>query len=89
MEQTSPPEPLSIARVISAARVIFPKTPIVLGCMRPKGSTRGEIDVLALKAGVDAIAFPSEQAVDFVNTSGLKALFTSYCCAQIYVDISK
>ena len=59
MAKTSPPKPIEIAKVVSVARLIFPKTPLILGCMRPKGAIRGETDVLALKAGVDAVAFPS------------------------------
>ena len=43
-----------------------------MGCMRPKGSMRGETDVLALKAGVDAIAFPSEEAVKYAAKHGLE-----------------
>jgi uncharacterized radical SAM superfamily protein len=88
MEKTSPPKPLDIAKVAAVARLMFPKTPLVLGCMRPKGSLRRETDVLALKAGVDGVAFPSEQAVTYVQNRGNKILFSPYCCAQIYVDFA-
>ncbi|MFZ1039459.1 MAG: radical SAM protein, partial [Candidatus Bathyarchaeia archaeon] len=37
MSNVKPPEPLDIAKVIAAARLMLPTTPIVLGCMRPKG----------------------------------------------------
>jgi uncharacterized radical SAM superfamily protein len=59
MAQTTPPKPIDIAKVTALARQMFPQTPLTLGCMRPKGAVRGETDVLALKAGADAIAFPS------------------------------
>jgi len=65
---------------------MFPRTPLALGCVRPKGKHRAETDVLALKAGVDAIAFPSEDAVKYAETQGYELSFSSYCCAQIYVD---
>ncbi len=86
MEGVKPPLPTDIARVIATARLMFIDAPLVLGCMRPKGKHRVETDMLALKAGVDAIAFPSEEAVTYAETHGCKALFSSYCCAQIYVD---
>jgi uncharacterized radical SAM superfamily protein len=57
-----------------------------LGCVRPKGKHRAETDILALKAGVDAIAFPSEDAVKYAEEQGYEFNFSSHCCAQIYVD---
>ncbi|MGE5575386.1 MAG: radical SAM protein, partial [Ignavibacteria bacterium] len=65
MARVPPPKPIDIAKVIVIARLMFPQTPLVLGCMRPKGKDRNETDLLALKAGVDAIAFPSEAAIDY------------------------
>ena len=89
MAETPPPHPADIAKVAALARQMFPQTPLVLGCMRPKGKYRGETDVLALKAGVDAIAFPSEAAVEYAKSKGYRTLFSSYCCAQIYLDVVK
>ncbi len=86
MAKTPPPKPVEIAKVASAARLMFPQTPLILGCMRPKGAVRRETDVLALKAGVDAVAFPSEEAVKYAESKGCKTSFSSYCCAQMYID---
>ncbi|MCW4029128.1 MAG: radical SAM protein [Candidatus Bathyarchaeota archaeon] len=89
MAKTPPPSPIEIAKVAASARLMFPQTPLTLGCMRPKGAVRGETDVLALKAGVDAVAFPSDAAVEYAKTKGYKAVFSSFCCAQIYADSCK
>ena len=89
MAKTPPPNPMDIAKVAATARLMFPKTPLVLGCMRPKGANRRETDVLALKAGVDAVAFPSEEAIKYAQGEGLQIEFSSYCCAQIYLDAVK
>ena len=89
MANTAPPEPLDIAKVAAVARQMFPATPITLGCMRPKGKIRGLIDVLALKAGVDAVAFPSLEAVEYARNEGYKTVFSSLCCAQIAFDLAK
>ena len=86
MAKVPPPKPADIAKVTATARQMFPETPLILGCMRPKGKSRGETDVLALKAGVDAIAFPSEEAIKYAEGKGYGAVFSSYCCAQMYVD---
>jgi uncharacterized radical SAM superfamily protein len=87
MEGVKPPEPIDIARVTAAARLMFPTTPLVLGCMRPKGKHRTDTDILAIKAGVDAVAFPSEEAIKFVEDKDYDTVFSSLCCSQIYVDL--
>ena len=86
MAKVAPPQPFDIAKVLTLARLMFPETPLVLGCMRPKGKNRSETDVLAVKAGVDAVAFPSEAAIEYAKSKGYKTTFSSYCCAQMYVD---
>ncbi len=86
MAKVKPSQPADIAKVTATARLMFPETPLVLGCMRPKGKHRAETDILALKAGVNAIAFPSEEAIKYAEKQGYKLSFSSYCCAQIYVD---
>jgi uncharacterized radical SAM superfamily protein len=86
MAKVKPPQPADIAKVTATARLMFPQTPLALGCMRPKGKHRSEIDVLALKAGVDAIAFPSQQAVKYAENKGYVFSFSSHCCSQIYSD---
>jgi len=85
MAKVKPPQPAEIARVSTTARLMFPRTPLVLGCVRPKGKHRAETDILALKAGVDGIAFPSEEAVNYSEQQGYAVSFSSHCCAQIYV----
>jgi uncharacterized radical SAM superfamily protein len=87
MESVAPPEPFDTIRVLATARMMFPKTPLVLGCMRPRGKSRNTTDVLAIKAGVDAVAFPTEEAVRFAESCGLDVTFSSFCCAQVYSDI--
>ena len=87
MENVEPPKPSEIAKVTATARMMFPKTPLVLGCMRPKGKHRAQTDVLAIRTGVDAIAFPSEEAVRYARDQGYSVIFRPLCCSQIYADI--
>jgi hypothetical protein len=87
MQKATPPTPMDIAKVFVAARLLLPATPLVLGCMRPKGEHKVETDVLAVKAGVNAIAFPTEQAIRFAESLGLETSYSSLCCSQIFEDI--
>lgn len=89
MEDVSPPRPEEVAGVLAAARLMFPKVPVALGCMRPKGEHRVKTDVLAVRAGVNAIAFPAEEAVHLAESLGYEVVFSSLCCSQIYVDVAR
>jgi len=87
MASVRPPGSLEIARVTATARAMFPETPLVLGCMRPRDESRSQTEILAIKAGTDAIAFPTEEAVKFAESHGYVVSFSPFCCSQIYVDI--
>jgi hypothetical protein len=87
MENVSPPTPEDIARVLAAARLMLPDVPIVLGCARPKGEHKIRTDMLAVKAGVNAIAFPAEEAVKLAEALGLQTTFSPFCCSQIFQSI--
>jgi len=89
METAAPPKPIDIARVLVAARLTLPKTPLVLGCMRPKGKHKTETDVLAVKAGVNAIAFPAEKAIELAESMHIETSFSSLCCSQIFYDLKR
>lgn len=89
MEKMPPPSPEDIARVLVEARTLLSKTPIVLGCMRPTGKHRVATDILAVKAGVNAIAFPEMGAIELARTMGLEIGFSQRCCSQIYEDIGR
>jgi uncharacterized radical SAM superfamily protein len=88
MESVAPPKPMDIAKVVTVARLMFSKTPLALGCMRPKGKHRIETDILAIKAGANAIAFPTEEAIRFTEKQGYEIAFSSLCCSQIYTDMN-
>ncbi|MCW4021260.1 MAG: radical SAM protein [Candidatus Bathyarchaeota archaeon] len=87
MENVTPPSPETIIEVLVQARLMMPKVPLVLGCARPKGEHRKKTDVLAVEAGVNAIAFPSIEAVERAGELGLETSFSSLCCSQIYEQI--
>ncbi|MBS7638993.1 MAG: radical SAM protein [Candidatus Bathyarchaeia archaeon] len=89
MESIKPPPPKTVIDVLLKARWLMPNTPIALGCARPKGPHRIITDVLAVEAGVNAIAFPSVEAIEKARSMGLEMVFSQVCCSQIYRDISR
>ncbi|MFW6117674.1 MAG: radical SAM protein [Thermoproteota archaeon] len=88
MESVTPPKPMDIAKVTATTRLMFPKTPLSLGCMRPKGKHRIKTDILALKSGVNAIAFPTEEAINAAKEMDYEISFSPLCCSQVYSDFT-
>jgi len=88
MERVSPPRPLDVARVVLASRLMMPKVPLLLGCARPRGRHKVRTDILAIKAGVNGVAYPSEEACEFVEKLGLSTKFHEKCCSLIWQDLS-
>jgi hypothetical protein len=88
METFTPPNPEDIARVMVYARLLLNSVPLVLGCARPVGEHRVKTDILAVKAGVNGIVFPSRGAVHLAEETGLEPVFKPTCCSHIYQDIA-
>ena len=88
MEKVDPPSPEDITKVLVTTRLLMPNIPVALGCMRPKGKHRTRTDTLAVKAGVNAIAFPAEEAIGLAESLGLEISFSPVCCSQIFKDLT-
>lgn len=82
MEKNKPPIPEDIIRILISTRLKLPNIPIMLGCARPLGEHRVKTDILAIKAGVNGIAFPSIEAIHLAKDMGLKISFSPICCSQ-------
>ena len=81
MAHVSPPELPQLAEIFVLARRLFPKTRISLGCARPAGKYKSDVEVLAIRAGFNGIAFPGREAVGLAAELGLRAMFSDVCCA--------
>ncbi len=77
------PKPEDIAKIIALLRFIFPKTEISLGCMRPRGNIKSEVEKYAIKAGITRIEIPSKDTLQWLknNNSEIQFKFFSACCA--------
>jgi hypothetical protein len=76
----TPPSVEEIGRFFAAARRALPDTPISLGCARPLGPIKREIDRLAIDAGFSGIAYPAEGTVAYAESRGLTPQFHDACC---------
>lgn len=80
-EKVSPPSPEDVARLLAWARLKKPSLDIALGCMRPGGRYRRELDTLAVNAGVDRIVLPHPDAVAEAESRGRAIVKKGECCA--------
>ncbi|WP_425059200.1 hypothetical protein SCACP_38790 [Sporomusa carbonis] len=75
-----PPHLAETAKLLSYARLEFPDIPLHLGCMRPGGRYREEIDKWAVRVGFDTIVNPAPAAVALAEKLGLKLTRGEECC---------
>jgi hypothetical protein len=83
MEGIELPPLQEVVQIFIQAREIFPRTPLLLGCARPGGEYRAELDKAALKAGFNGLAYPSEGMITLSQKYGLKIVFSETCCSLI------
>ena len=75
------PPPLGeVADFLLTARCTLPDTSIYLGCMRPGGRYRHDLDSLAVQAGVNKVVNPASPAVRWATELGLHVHRESECC---------
>jgi len=76
----SPPKLEEVVELLKWARKTCPSIPIHLGCMRPGGRYRSEIDQWAVKIGLDTIVNPTPKAVELANELGRTIQRSEECC---------
>jgi uncharacterized radical SAM superfamily protein len=77
------PIPEDLAKIISVIRFAFPNSEISLGCMRPRGDVKIEIEKYAIEAGINRIEIPSKKTLKWAKDFHPKINyhFFSACCA--------
>lgn len=83
MAGVQPPTVAESAEIIARARVLNPTVPLSLGCARPPGEYKRQVEIKAVDAGVNGIAYPDEATIAYVLSKGLAAEFTEECCSLL------
>ena len=81
MAQVPVPAPKQVAAFLALARKELPDLSASLGCARPRGRYRRELDLLAVKAGINSLALPSEPALTYATAHGLEVVYQHTCCS--------
>jgi uncharacterized radical SAM superfamily protein len=69
----------AVAEIIAEMRLRQPEAEINLGCARQRGNTRMEL--LAIDAGVNRMALPSDEAMARARNYGLDIRYQRTCCS--------
>lgn len=75
----TPPTAEEIAEIIIKARLMMPDTILSLGCARQRGDIKKEL--LAIDAGINRMAIPSEEAIAHAKGYGLEIKYQKSCCS--------
>jgi hypothetical protein len=76
----NPPVLEEVIELLAYARINFPQIPIHLGCMRPKGRYRAELDYYAVKSGINKIVVPTSYGVKRAEELDLEINYGEECC---------
>ncbi len=79
MAKRRPPNPEAVADIIAEVRFAMPQVPVSLGCARQRGNRR--LEEMAIEAGVNHLALPSEEAVARAESYGLDISYQETCCS--------
>ena len=75
------PSSREVGRFFMDARETLPDIPVLLGCARPPGRAKFEIDAYAVMAGLNGIAHPSDGTVELAARLGRSVKVTPACCS--------
>jgi lipoyl synthase len=75
------PSTREVGRFFMDARERLPDIPVLLGCARPPGRAKIEIDTYAVMAGLNGIAHPSDGTVELAARLGRTVKVTPACCS--------
>ncbi|MFW9830572.1 MAG: hypothetical protein ACFFD8_02225 [Candidatus Thorarchaeota archaeon] len=80
LANTTPVNPVDVARVCALARLRFPKCEIALGCMRPRGAVRRQMEQLAIKAGITRLVLPTRSTIKYLEENQFTLSTKRACC---------
>ena len=75
------PSSREVGRFFMDTRAALPDLPVLLGCARPPGRAKVEIDTYAVLAGLNGIAHPSDGTVELAARVGRDVRVTPACCS--------
>jgi uncharacterized radical SAM superfamily protein len=89
MAHIPPPPTDQVAEFFGTARLAAPATPVNLGCARPLGKAKSDLDQAAIDLGLNGIAYPADGAIAYAASRGLTPRLFEYCCSLTWTGDSE
>jgi len=86
MAHVPPPRADEVTGFFATARLAAPATTINLGCARPLGAVKRELDQAAIDLGLNGIAYPADGAIEYARSRGLRPRLFEYCCSLTWSE---
>jgi hypothetical protein len=77
------PKPDETSKISAIARILNPKIPIRMGCIRPAHPSKAEMEKGFIESGINTIAYPLQGTIDYAKEIGLETKFIEMCCSLI------
>ena len=81
MANLPPPPVEDVVAFFAEARAAMPTTKVNLGCARPLGPMKRELDEAAIEHGLNGIAYPADGIIAYARSRGLEPKLYEYCCS--------
>jgi hypothetical protein len=92
MAHLPPPPTEDVTAFFGTAREAMPTLPVNLGCARPLGQMKIDLDQAAVDLGLNGIAYPADGIIGYAEERGVVARKFEYCCSLTWAgdeDLSK
>ena len=86
MAHLKPPPLEDVIEFFATARQAMPDTKVNLGCGRPMGKMKQEMDRAAIDHGLNGIAYPADGAIEYARERGLEPALYEYCCSLTWAN---
>jgi uncharacterized radical SAM superfamily protein len=81
MAEVAPLGVEEVAAFFASARSSLPSAKINLGCARPLGRAKHDIDRAAIDLGLNGIAYPADGAIAYARSRGIEPRLFESCCS--------
>ncbi|TNC25828.1 radical SAM protein [Amycolatopsis alkalitolerans] len=88
MAHLPPPPVEDVTEFFRATRLAAPTTTVNLGCARPLGQMKTDLDQAAIDLGLNGIAYPADGAIAYARSRGLETRLFEYCCSLTWTGDS-
>ena len=77
------PKPEETSRISAIARILNPNIPIRMGCIRPAHPWKAKMETGFIDSGVNTIAYPLQNTIDYAKEIGLETKLIEMCCSLL------